>query len=87
MLAPHPQPVDVPHPNREERDRQFHLPWGANRVHTLPPLDGYEHNYPTAEAQTLSQALEDFRQQAADWVAANQAQFDAWVAEAASAAN
>jgi glycine betaine/proline transport system substrate-binding protein len=31
--------------------------------------------------------LEDFRQQAADWVAANQAQFDAWVAEAASAAN
>lgn len=31
--------------------------------------------------------LEDFRQQATDWVAANQAQFDAWVAEAASAAN
>ena len=31
--------------------------------------------------------LEDFRQQAADWVAANQSQFDAWVAEAASAAN
>lgn len=31
--------------------------------------------------------LEDFRQQAADWVAANQAQFDAWVAEATAAAN
>ena len=31
--------------------------------------------------------LEDFRRQAEDWVAANQAQFDAWVAEAASAAN
>lgn len=31
--------------------------------------------------------LEDFRQQAADWVAANQAQFDAWVAEAAAAVN
>jgi len=31
--------------------------------------------------------LEDFRNQAEDWVAANQAQFDAWVAEAAAAAN
>ncbi len=32
-------------------------------------------------------SLEDFRAQAAEWVAANQAQFDEWVAEAASAAN
>ena len=31
--------------------------------------------------------LEDFRRQAEDWVAANQGQFDAWVAEAAAAAN
>ncbi|MEM1428391.1 MAG: glycine betaine/L-proline ABC transporter substrate-binding protein ProX [Pseudomonadota bacterium] len=31
--------------------------------------------------------LEDFRRHAADWVAANQAQFDGWVAEAAAAAN
>lgn len=29
-------------------------------------------------------ALEDFRRQAGDWVAANQVQFDAWVAEAAA---
>lgn len=31
--------------------------------------------------------LEDFRRQAEDWVAANQDQFDAWVAEAAKAGN
>lgn len=31
--------------------------------------------------------LEDFRRQAQDWVTANQAQFDAWVAQAAAAAN
>lgn len=31
--------------------------------------------------------LEDFRQQAEDWVAENQDQFDAWVTEAAAAAN
>ena len=29
--------------------------------------------------------LEDFRRHAEEWVAANQSQFDAWVAEAASA--
>lgn len=32
-------------------------------------------------------SLEDFRRQAEDWVSANQAQFDAWIAEAAAAAN
>ena len=31
--------------------------------------------------------VEDFRRHAEDWVAANQTQFDAWVAEAAAAAN
>lgn len=31
--------------------------------------------------------VEDFRRHAEDWVSANQAQFDAWVAEAAAAAN
>lgn len=31
--------------------------------------------------------VEDFRRHAEDWVAANQEQFDAWVAEAAAAAN